>query len=269
MFRWQWRRRHLTRPAIVATLCLLAAAASACASPTASSASGKAITVAAASDLQVAFPEIGRLFEQETGTKAVFSFGSSGNLATQIENGAPIDLFASADEGYVQQLVAKGLASQDKVQLYGLGRLALVTFKKSNLLILHLEDLLSPEVKHVSIANPDHAPYGVAAKQALTSAGIWDQLKPKVVYGENVSQALQFVQTGNADAGIVALSISDVAEVTRAPIDDSLYAPLRQAMVVLKGSSQQQLAGDFASFINGPKGRPIMDKYGFSLPGVK
>jgi len=248
---------------------LLVALASGCAPASASPPADKTITVAAAADLQSAFTDIGSAFEQETGAKVIFSFGSSGNLEVQIENGAPIDLFASADEEYVQRLVAKGLAVQDKVQLYGLGRLALVSYKAGGLQIQRPEELLKPEVKHISIANPDHAPYGVAARQALTAAGIWGQVKPKVVYGENVRQALQFVQTGNAEAGMVALSIANVPEVSYVKVDESLYQPLRQAMVVLKGAPDAKLAGEFAAFVNGPKGRAIMDKYGYSLPEGK
>lgn len=269
MSRRQRRQLPLAGPAILILLGLLVAFASSCAPAPASSSAGKTITVAAAADLQSAFTDIGSAFEQETGAKVIFSFGSSGNLETQIENGAPIDVFASADEEYVQKLVAKGLASQDKVQLYGVGRLALVSYKAGGLQIQRLQDLLKPEVKHIAIANPDHAPYGAAAREALTAAGIWDQVKPKLVYGENVRQTLQFVQTGNAEAGIVALSIADVPEVSYVKVDESLYQPLRQAMVVLKGSRDAKLAGEFTTFVNGPKGRAIMDKYGYTLPEGK
>lgn len=256
--------------AVPGLLCLLALlAATACAPASASTAGGNALTVAAAADLQPPFAEIGRMFEQTSGSRVTFSFGSSGNLAAQIENGAPIDLFASADEEYVQRLVAKGLASPDTVRVYGLGRLALVTFRNSGLAVLRLEDLATPGVKHVSIANPEHAPYGVAARQAMMAAGVWDQVRPKVVYGENVRQALQFVQTGNAEAGIVALSIADAPEVSSIMVDESLYRPLRQALAVVKGAKQERLAGEFASFVTGPNGRPVMAKYGFMPPEGK
>ncbi len=269
MYTWQRCQPLFVRSAVPVLLGLLLTLASSCAPVLASSSAGKTITVAAAADLHSAFTDIGSAFEKETGAKVIFSFGSSGNLETQIENGAPIDVFASADEEYVQKLVAKGLASQDKVQLYGVGRLALVSYKAGGLQIQRLQDLLKPEVKHVAIANPDHAPYGVAAEQALTAAGIWDQVKPKLVYGENVRQTLQFVQTGNAEAGIVALSIANVPEVSYVKVDESLYKPLRQAMVVLKGSHEAKLAGDFTAFVNGPKGRAIMNKYGYTLPESK
>lgn len=251
--------------------CLLVAVALvSCAPAAASSQTGRTLTVAAAADLQFAFTEIGRLFQQEAGAKVTFTFGSSGNLAQQIENGAPVDLFASADEEYVRWLASRGAVLQDTVQLYALGRIALVSFKGGGVPPLNrLEDLLKPEVKRVSLANPDHAPYGRAARDALVAAGLWEQLQPKVVYGENVRQALQFVQTGNAEAGVVALSIADVPEVSYVRVDESLYQPLRQSMAVVKGTRQERLARDFAAFVNGPEGRPLMQRYGFALPGER
>ena len=237
-------------------------------SPTAAPAQNdRALTVAAASDLQSAFQEIGRLFEQDTGARVTFLFGSSGNLEKQIENGAPVDLFASASEEYIQQLTSKGQTVSGTEQLYGLGRLVLVSSKALGIRADKLSDLLRPEVKHLSIANPDHAPYGLAAKQALTAAGLWDQLKPKIVYGEDARQSLQYVQTGNAEVGIVPLSLSDVPDVDRITVDESLYLPLRQSLAVVKGTKQEQLARQFAAFVNGPKGQPIMKRYGFALPG--
>lgn len=238
----------------------------ACTSTSQAGSTPRTLTVAAASDLQVAFTSIGQLFEEETGAKVVFQFGSSGNLAKQIENGAPVDLFASASEDYVRQLALKGAVVAETEQLYALGRIVLVSYKNHYPQVARLEDLLRPEVKHVSLPNPEHAPYGVAAREALVAAGLWEQVKPKVVYGENARQALQFVQTGNAEAGIVALSIAVVPEVNISPIDDSLYRPLRQSLAVVKGTRQEQLAREFAAFVNGPRGSPIMERYGFTVP---
>ncbi len=251
-------------PAVIAAWLLAAVVAGCAAAPLPPG--EKALTVAAASDLQFAFAEIGRLFERETGARVVFTFGSSGNLAKQVENGAPVDVFASADEGYIQRLAAGGFVLRDTVQLYALGRIVLVAFDRPDLRLARLDDLLRPEVRRLSLANPDHAPYGRAAKEALSAAGLWEQLKPRMVYGENVRQALQFVQTGNAEAGMVALSIADVQEVVRLPVDDALYRPLRQSLAVVKGTRQEQLARAFAAFVNGPQGRPVMERYGFQLP---
>ena len=225
------------------------------------------VTVAAAADLQFAFQEIGALFEEQCGCKVTFIFGSSGNLATQIENGLPADVFASANIAYVDGLKEKGLILEDTQQLYAVGRIVLAVNKDSGVQVENLRDLLKPEVKKMAIANPEHAPYGVAAMQALQSEGIWEDLKPRLVYGENVRQALQYIQTGDAQAGIVALSVADVPEVSYTLIDDSLHQPLRQSLAVLRRTGEEQLARDFIAFVNGPQGRPIMKKYGFLLPG--
>lgn len=227
----------------------------------------RSLTVAAASDLQFAFAAIGALFERETGAKAIFTFGSTGNLARQVENGAPVDVFAAANVQFIEELVAKGLLLATTRQVYALGRIVLASNRQTGLRLRDLRDLLRPEVKRVALANPQHAPYGLAARQALESLGIWDWVRPKLVYGENVRQALQYVQTGNAEAGIVALSIAYVPEVTYALIDDRLHRPLKQALAVVRGTRDEELARRFIAFVNGPKGRPIMKRYGFLLPG--
>jgi len=225
------------------------------------------LTVAAAADLQSAFTDIGALFEEECGCKVTFIFGSSGNLAAQVESGLPVDVFASADIAYVDGLKEKGLILEDTQQLYAVGRIVLAVNKESGVQVESLEDLLKPEVERVAIANPEHAPYGIAARQALQSEGVWDELEPRLVLGENVRQALQYVQTGDAPAGIVALSIANVPEVSYTLIDDSLHEPLRQSMAVLRRTQLEQLGRDFVDFVNGPQGRPIMESYGFVLPG--
>ena len=230
-------------------------------------AGSRSITVAAASGLQFAFAEIGTLFEEEIGGKVVFTFGSTGNLARQIENGAPIDIFAAANLDFVEDMISKGLLIAESQQLYALGRIVLASNRQAGLQLSTLKDLLRPEVKRVAIANPQHAPYGMAANQALESAGIWNSLKPKLVYGQNVRQTLQYIQTGNVEAGIVALSIADVPEITYTWIDDQLHRPLKQVLAVVKGTKIKDLAQKFITFITGPNGRPIMKRYGFLLPG--
>lgn len=225
------------------------------------------LTVAAAADLQFAFTEIGALYERQTGNKVIFSFGSTGQLAQQVENGAPFDLFAAANISFVDDLAKKNLVVPDTVALYARGRIVLAVNRDSGVSAVTLDDLLSDKITHIAIANPEHAPYGVAAKEALISAGVWDQTEPKIVYGENVRQTLQFVQTGDAQAGIVSLSVANVPEIIWSLIDDSLHNPLDQALAVVSSSSQKEEAKRFAAFINGPMGRPIMQKYGFVLPG--
>lgn len=224
------------------------------------------ITVAAASDLQFALEEMVPLFQQEKGVRVQLTMGSSGNIAQQIENGAPIDVFLSADQSYIDRLQARGLIIDDTKQLYALGHLALAGNRASGTAVTRLEDLVRPGIKHIAIANPEIAPYGRAARQALQSAGIWEELRPKLVYGENVRQALQFVQTGDADAGIVALSIVGVPEVAAVPVDEELYDPLRQALAVVRGTHQEDAARQFAAFVTGPQGRNILRKHGFGLP---
>ena len=237
------------------------------ANATATKGNGEPITVAAAADLQFAFGEIGELFHHETGRKVVFSFGSTGTLAKQIENGAPMDVFAAANVEFVDGLRGKGLVIAETQQLYGIGRIVLACNKKSGLVLRDIRELVRPEVRWVALANPEHAPYGRAAQQALEAAGVWDEVRPKLVFGENVSQAMQFVQTGNADAGIIALSVANVPDVDYVLIDQSLHQPLEQSMTVVASTKQGQASREFIAFVNGPNGRPIMKKYGFVLPG--
>lgn len=225
------------------------------------------ITVAAAADLQFAFTEIAALFEDDTGVKVHLVFGSTGQLTQQIENGAPYDLFAAANVTYVDQLAEQNLVLPDSVALYAQGHIVLVANRNAGVQAVTMQDLMKPEILHVAIANPEHAPYGVAAMQALQSAGLWEQIKPKLVLAENVRQALQYVQSGDAEAGIVALSVADVPEVEWVLIDEGLHAPLNQALAVVTSSTNPDLAARFATYINGEKGRPIMRRYGFILPG--
>ncbi len=224
------------------------------------------ITVAAASDLQFAFTDIAKSFEQQTGHKVTLVFGSTGQLAQQIENGAPYDLFAAADLQYVNQLADKGLAVKDSVALYARGRIVLAVNRKSGVKAVALQDLGSDQIHHIAIANPEHAPYGVAAKQALQATGVWDQIQSKLVYGENVRQTLQYIQTGDAEVGIISLSVANVPEITWTLIDGNLYKPLDQELAVLTTSKNPELAAEFIRYINGETGRPIMRQYGFLLP---
>ncbi|MCS6826840.1 MAG: molybdate ABC transporter substrate-binding protein [Caldilinea sp.] len=225
------------------------------------------IIVAAAADLQFAFTEIAELFEQRTGQPVTLVFGSSGQLAQQIENGAPFDLFASANITFIEQLLDKGLILPDTVAPYGEGRIVLAVNRNVNLELTDLQDLETPLIQRIAIANPEHAPYGLAAKEALLATGVWENVEPKLVYGENVRQALQFVQTGDAQAGIVALSIANVPEIRWTLIDANLHNPLLQALAVVKSTSQPEVARAFAAFVNGEEGRAIMRRYGFVMPG--
>lgn len=245
----------------------LALSLGACAPAAPSTPTPAPLTVAAAADLQFAFTEIGARYTAVTGVPVIFSFGSTGQLAQQIENGAPFDVFAAANQSFVEALARQNLALTDTVQLYARGHLVLAVNRQAGLTVTRLDDLLNPAVRQIAIANPAHAPYGMAAQQALESAGLWSAVTPKLVFGDNVRQALQFVQSGDAPVGIVALSVADVPEITWTLIDDSLHAPLDQALAVMAYSPRQAEARRFAAFINGPEGRPIMQRYGFMLPG--
>jgi molybdate transport system substrate-binding protein len=228
---------------------------------------GEPLTVAAAADLQFAFTEIAALFEQKTGQPVTLVFGSTGQLAQQIENGAPFDLFAAANVSFVEQLQSQSLVLDDTVALYAIGRIVLAVNRGAGVTAATLEDLRGPAIRTVAIANPDHAPYGVAARQALETVGVWEAVQPKLVFGENVRQTLQYLQTGDAQAGIIALSIANVPEISWVLLDDALHQPLEQALAVVASSQQAEEARQFAAFINSELGRPIMRKYGFILPG--
>lgn len=230
------------------------------------------LDVAAASDLRFALEEIAGLFERAGGARVRATFGSSGQLASQIEQGAPFDAFFSADEALVQALVRKGLIVRETVRLYAMGRIVLWVRTASPLDPTGgLTVLLDERVRFVAIAHPEHAPYGRAAVAALHAAGVYDRVRPGLVFGENVSQALQFAQTGNADAGIVALSLA-VAPTVRPTgrywiVPSSLHSPIRQAAGVVARSPQPQRARAFLAFVSGPAGRPVMRRFGFTLPG--
>jgi molybdate transport system substrate-binding protein len=224
------------------------------------------LTVAAAANLQFAFTEIGRLFEEETGQAVVFSFGSSGNLARQIEHGAPVDVFASANAAYVDELRAKGLVVASSQQVYARGQLVLAVNRASDVQVARLQDLLGTDVVYVALANPAHAPYGLAAQQALQSAGLWEALQSKLVYGETVRQAMQFVQTGNAEAGLIALSVADVPGLDYTLVDAALYQPLDQVIAVVQATPRLAASERFIAFVRGPLGQRILRRYGFQIP---
>jgi len=225
------------------------------------------LTVSAASDLTPAFEELGGLFEHETGIKVTFNFGSTGQLAQQIEQGAPVDLFAAADVRFIEALEQKGLTIPGTKALYAQGRITLWTRTDNPLKLERLEDLARPEVQHIAIANPEHAPYGVAAREALQSAGVWERVTSKLVFGENVRQTLQYAEAGNVDAAIVALSLSIQSKGRWVLLPEKLHKPLNQALAVIKTTRHAVEARRFADFINSPPGRTVMRKYGFILPG--
>lgn len=225
------------------------------------------LTVSAAADLTPAFEELGPLFEKETGIKIAFNFGSTGQLAQQVEQGAPVDVFAAANVSFVEALEQKNLIIPETKALYAQGRLTLWTRSDNRLRFERLEDVARPEVQRVAIANPEHAPYGMAAREALQTVGVWDRVTSKLVFGENVRQTLQYAEAGNVDAAIVALSLSIQSKGRWILLSEKLHKPLNQALAVIRTTRHEVEARRFASFINSPQGRTIMRKYGFILPG--
>ncbi|HEX7125926.1 MAG TPA: molybdate ABC transporter substrate-binding protein [Thermodesulfobacteriota bacterium] len=224
------------------------------------------LTVFGASDLAFAFEAIVPRFERATGARVTLVLGSTGNLAKQIENGAPADAFFAANVGFVDALAASSAVRPESRTLYARGRIVLATTRRSGLRLSSLTDLRRPEVKRIAIANPEHAPYGQAAREALETAGLWDEVRPRLVYGENIRHTLQYLQSGAVEAAIVALSIADVPGIDSVPIDASLHRPIDQAAAVTTRSRQPDLALAFIRFVTGPEGRPIMERYGFALP---
>jgi len=225
------------------------------------------IKVAAAADLGTAFQEVGQAYEKKTGQRVTFSFGSTGLLAKQIAEGAPFDLFAAANTSFVDDVVKAGACEGDSRALYARGRIVAWTKRDAPLAPASLEDLKDPRYAKVSIANPEHAPYGKAARQALVKAGVWDDVSKKAVYGENVQQALQFAQSGNAEVAIVALSLAISSGGRYLAIDPATHEPLDQALVVCKGTAPAADARAFAAYVGSDEGRALMKRYGFLLPG--
>jgi molybdate transport system substrate-binding protein len=224
------------------------------------------LTVAAAADLQAAFVEVGERFAERTGWDVTFSFGSTGNLTTQIEQGAPFDVLAAANVAFVDRLIAGNLAIPDTRELYAVGRIVIASSTRAGADVRTLEGLLDPSITRVAIANPEHAPYGLAAREALVSAGIWEEVEPKLVFGDNIRQTLQFVETGNAEAGIVALSIAGVPDISWVLIDDRLHDPLLQGIVAVADRPHEQGARAFIAFVVSEEGQAILSRYGFVSP---
>ena len=221
--------------------------------------SAEPLLVAAAADLARTQASLSASFAKTAGIHVRFTFGSSGMLARQIENGAPYDVFLSANEGFVRELTKTGKIVPDSVVNYASGRLGLWSrsgrYRK-------LTDLLDPAVRHVAIANPVHAPYGMAAREALKRQGFWEKLEKKLVYGENVQQAFQFAQSGNADAVITAWSL--VHDRGGVLLPDAWHQPVRQVGGAVAGRPNTEAARRFLRFLAGPEGRKILEKSGFA-----
>jgi len=242
-------------------------AAAACSKHSAPTAAAP-ITVAAAADLSFAFKDLGDAYEKATGHKVVFSFGSTGLLEKQIAEGAPFDVFAAANISYADDAAKTGACDAQSEALYATGRIVMYTIESATFSPKSLSELGDARVSKIAIANPEHAPYGKAAKQAMERAGLWDTVHGKVVYGENVQQTLQFAQSGNADVAIVALSLATVTPGHSSEIPMDQYDRIDQALIVCKNGKAGADAGrGFVDFVKSADGHAIMKRFGFLLPG--
>jgi len=229
------------------------------------------ITVAAASDLNFAIKDLVAEFEKASGHHVKLSLGSSGNFYSQIQNGAPFDLYFSADIGYPKKLEEAGLTVPGSLYRYAVGRIVLWTSHASHRDVSKgLEVLHEPGIKKIAIANPKHAPYGRAAVAALEHFKIYEQVKDRLVHGENISQAAQFIESGACEVGIIALSLA-LAPTMKAggtywEIPAEWHPPLEQGAAILRSSKHQEAAKQFIEFMQGAKGREIMMRYGFTVP---
>ena len=239
-----------------------------------SSAKRREVRIAAASDLKFAMDEIARQFQKDYPDISVrVTYGSSGNFYSELSNQAPFDLFFSADIGYPRKLGEQRLTLPGTEFLYAIGRIVLWVPKSSSIQVeqLKMDALRDESVHHIAIANPKHAPYGKAAEAALHSSGLYEAVRSKLVLGENISQAFQFVQSGNAEIGIVALSLAVAPSVKgegrywEVPVES--YPLLQQGGVILKWAKEAEAARNFRKFVLGSKSRPLLRAYGFSVPG--
>jgi molybdate transport system substrate-binding protein len=247
------------RPLLLACWLLLAATAHA-----------ERVTVAAAADLKFAMDEIVANFRKANALDEVeVIYGSSGRLHAQIQQGAPYDLYFSADIAFPRELAKAGFAASE-VRPHAHGRIVLWS-TRLDAGKMTLQDLADPRITRVAIANPRHAPYGKRAEEALRAAGLWERVEPKLVYGENIAHAAQFVQTGAAQVGIIALALAVHPELTtqgsHSLIPDKLHAPLEQGFIITRRAARSDLARRFADYMGSAPARAVMVRYGFALPG--
>lgn len=229
------------------------------------------VRVAAAADLKFAMEELGKDFEEKTGTKIDVSYGSSGNFFSQLQNGAPFDLFFSADVAYPRKLEAQGFVEPGTLRDYALGRIVIWMPNDSSVDLAKegWHALLDRAVQKIAIANPELAPYGRAAASALKKAGIYNQVEAKLVYGENISQAAQFVQSGNAQAGIIALSLAfspGMKDGKVWEIPPEMHPRIEQGAALLKNARNRSAALAFLNFVKSASGIKILEQHGFSAP---
>lgn len=220
--------------------------------------------IAAASDLTLALPRLIERFEAQTNLKATPVMGVSGQLASQIQEGAPYDVFMAADQTYVADLAKSGAVVADSVAPYARGSLVLAVRSELAGKVNTLDDLTSPVVKRIALANPEFAPYGRAGKQALERSGLWPKVQSKIVLGESVRQALVYVERGDADAALVGKAIAQSPALHAITINEDLYNPITQALGVVSRSTRRDDAGRFAAFVLSETGQAILKEFGFA-----
>jgi molybdate transport system substrate-binding protein len=266
----------LVRQLVVALSCitLMGCRGQSASHPTATAPKRSQVAVAAAADLKFAFDELIQEFESEHPEIQVqVTYGSSGNFFAQLSNRAPFDIYFSADMAYPRQLVENGLADKESEFLYAVGQIVVWAPSGSPIDVenLGIEAVVDPAARKVAIANPQHAPYGVAAQAALEHYGLYERVKDRLVLGENIAQTAQFVESGAADIGVIALSLAlapvlqEKGQYWLVPLD--AYPTMQQGSVILNWARDRQATERFRTFIAGPRGREILQRYGFILPG--
>lgn len=272
------RRRAGSTRAVGATVLVAALLAGCAASPSTAGRDDAAddaptaadtLVVGAAADLRPAFERLGERFERETGAQVELTFGSSGQLAQQLTQGAPIDLYASADAGYVDRVLDAGVGDEASRRTYATGRIVVWSQAREHV-TADLQQLAERGPQTLAIANPEHAPYGRAAREALTSAGVWQQLEPALVYGENIADTQRIAAGGDAEVAILALSLALAAEPDGhwQLLDEQLHAPLQQDLLITaEDPGRAELAARFIDLLADEEGRALMRRYGFVPPG--
>ena len=231
-----------------------------------STSSVQPLRIAAAADLQHALPRLTQRFQERSGTTTTLTLDASGRLAEQIKAGAPYDVFMSANIKFVQELADAGLIEKGTVENYTRGKLVICVHRPVTVTVHELVDLGQPEIKKIAIANPEYAPYGVAAKQALERAGLWAKLEQKIVRALSVRQAFIYAQSGDAEAALVSRAQAAGANVFTVDIDPALYDPLIQAMGIVSRTGQRDVADAFVRLVMGPEGQQILREEGFENP---
>lgn len=262
--------RSSSRTEVLPVLVLAIVGTGACSKSSAPAGEVQPLKVAAASDLSFAFKDVGQAYEKATGQKVVFSFGATGLLEKQIAEGAPFDVFAAANVSFADDAVKAGACLGETRTIYAMGHVVLFTTKDAAFHPKTVTELADARVAKIAIANPDHAPYGRAAVAAMKSAGVYDRVKPHLVLGENISQTAQYVSTGSADVGIIALSLALAPQMKRTgtfwEIPTDSYPPINQAGLIPKSAPNPKSAEVLRDYLMSDAGRSVLSRFGFSTP---